>query len=161
MSIVSIQVRRAEDRDIPKIINLLTQVCNVHHSGRPDIFKSDSQKYTRGQLEVLLRDETRPVFVGAGADGEVLGYGFCIVTETRDNNVLCDMKTLYIDDLCVDEAARGKGVGRAIYDFIVDYAKEIGCYHLTLNVWACNPAAMAFYEARGLKMLKKEMEVIL
>jgi GNAT superfamily N-acetyltransferase len=53
------------------------------------------------------------------------------------------------------------GTGQIIYDFIKDYAKEIGCYHLTLNVWACNPSAMKFYEKQGMQMLKKEMEIIL
>ncbi len=155
------RVRRAETKDIPKILDLLTQVCMVHHRGRPDIFKPDSQKYHAGELEILIGDDTRPIFVGVDEEDRVLGYGFCIVTETKGNHVLRDMKSLYIDDLCVDEGIRGGGVGRAIYEYIVDYAKSIGCYHLTLNVWACNPSAMAFYEARGLKMLKKEMEVIL
>ena len=158
---MGIKVRRAEKRDIPKMLDLLTQVCMVHHNGRPDIFKPFSQKYHAEELEILIEDDTRPIFVGTDEADQVLGYGFCIVTETKDNNVLHDIKTLYIDDLCVDETCRGRGVGKAIYEYITNYAKEIGCYHLTLNMWACNPDAMAFYEARGLKMLKKEMEVIL
>lgn len=156
-----IDVRRARETDIPRILELLTQVCMVHHNGRPDIFRAGAQKYNEGELRILLEDESRPIFVGTDETGEVRGYGFCIVTETKNNNILHDMKTLYIDDLCVDETVRGGGIGRTIYEYITDYARSIGCYHLTLNVWACNPDAMAFYEARGLKMLKKEMEVIL
>ena len=158
---MDIHVRKARTDDIPRILELLTQVCMVHHNGRPDIFKAGGQKYKEAEPELLLEDETRPIFVGTDENDKVLGYGFCIITETKDSHILHNMKTLYIDDLCVDEEIRGSGIGRTIYEYIVDYAKSIGCYHLTLNVWACNPSAMAFYESRGLKMLKKEMEVIL
>lgn len=158
---MDIRVRRAEKRDIPRIIDLLIQVCNVHHNGRPDIFKGDKTKYTPAQLEIIIDDDTRPVFVGEDERGYVCGYGMCMITETRDHNVLCDRKMLYIDDLCVDEKMRGCGAGKAIYRAIMDHARQEGCYHVTLNVWACNPSAMAFYEAMGLRVLKKEMEVIL
>ncbi len=158
---MELKVRRAEEKDIPRILELLTQVNMVHHLGRPDIFKGPTQKYRSEELKLLLKDDARPIFVGTDEEGYVLGYGFCIVTETRDHHLLEDMKTLYIDDLCVDETRRGGGIGGAIYRYILDYARSIGCYHLTLNVWACNPQAMAFYESKGMKMLKKEMEVIL
>lgn len=158
---MELTVRRAEEKDIPRILDLLTQVDMVHHRGRPDIFKGPAQKYQAEELALLLKDDARPIFVGTDEDDYVLGYGFCIITETRDHHLLEDMKTLYIDDLCVDEARRGSGIGGTIYRYILDYARAIGCYHLTLNVWACNPQAMAFYESKGMKMLKKEMEVIL
>ena len=156
-----IKVRRAEKRDIPKVLELLTQVCMVHHLGRPDIFKPNSQKYHTEELELLFEDETRPVFVGVDENDRVLGYGFCVLVDYSGNNVQVPRTELYLDDLCVDEKARGKGVGSVIFDHIRTYAKEIGCYHLTLNVWACNPGAMAFYESKGMKMLKKEMEIVL
>ncbi len=155
------QVRRAEQKDIPSLLHLLTQVCNVHHSGRPEIFKSDSQKYRAEELELLIEDDSRPIFVYVDQDDHVMGYGFCAVIEYSGNNVLVDRRELYLDDLCVDEKARGRGVGGTLFEYIKNYAREIGCYHVTLNVWACNPGAMAFYEAKGMKMLKKEMEVIL
>ena len=69
--------------------------------------------------------------------------------------------TLYIDDICVDENARGLGAGRALYERILDYAREKGCYNVTLNVWSCNPGAMAFYEKLGLVPYKIGMEQIL
>ena len=156
-----IKVRRAEKRDIPRVLELLTQVCMVHHKGRPDIFKADSQKYHAEELELLFEDETRPVFVGVDEHDRVLGYGFCVLVDYSGSNVQVERTELYLDDLCVDESARGKGVGSVIFDYIRSYAKEIGCYHLTLNVWACNPGAMAFYESKGMEMLKKEMEIVL
>ena len=143
--------------DIPRIIDLLKQVGGVHHDLRPDLFRSGAQKYNETDLESLLTDPARPIFA-AVEDGKLLGYCFCILEETKNNPVLMDDKTLYIDDLCVDETIRGKHVGKALYEHARAYAKEIGCRSLTLNVWCGNDSAMAFYEKRGLKPRKIYME---
>ena len=133
----------------------------VHHNGRPDLFKPNAKKYTDAQLEEILLDATKPIFVAKNETGEVLGYAFCILVQHINNNILTDVKTLYIDDLCVDEACRGMHIGKALYDFTVAFAKDSGCYNLTLNVWTCNAGAMAFYEKCGLKPQKIGMETIL
>ena len=153
-------IRYANEKDIPRLADLLCQVLDVHHKGRPDIFKAGARKYTDAELSAILADENTPVFV-AEDDTGVLGYAFCIFTQHKDHNVLTDVKTLYIDDLCVDEAARGKGVGRLLYEHVLAYAKEAGCYNVTLNVWACNESAMRFYEHLGLVPQKTYMETIL
>jgi ribosomal protein S18 acetylase RimI-like enzyme len=79
----------------------------------------------------------------------------------KDDKLLQDTKTLYIDDICVDEKARGKHVGTELYEFVRDYAKSIGCYNITLNVWEGNDAALSFYRNMGMKVQKTGMETIL
>lgn len=153
-------VRRAEGRDIPAIMELLRQVNRVHYEGRPDLFKL-ATKYTPEELAGILADEGTPVFVCADEAGRVLGHGFCVFQQHVNSNLLTDVRTLYIDDICVDEAARGLGVGRALYDHILDFARANGCYNVTLNVWSCNPGAMKFYERLGLVPYKVGMEQIL
>ena len=153
-------IRRAKEKDISKIGDLLSQVDLVHHNGRPDIFKI-GRKYTDEQLKVLLKDEKRPILVFADEKDEVLGYCFCILEEHTDSTVLTDIKTLYIDDLCIDEGMRGKHIGKALYLAAVQLARDLGCYNLTLNVWSCNPTALRFYEACGLVPQKIGMELIL
>ena len=155
------KIRRACDKDISGIDNLLQQVLMVHHNGRPDLFKADTKKYTDSELKEILKDDTRPVFVACDEENNVLGYGFCVITENIGDNILTDIKTLYIDDLCVDEKLRGKHIGREIYEYILSYAKDIGCYNVTLNVWECNGAARKFYESLGLIPYKTCMEKIL
>ena len=150
-------IRKAETRDIPGMIDLLLQVGEVHHRIRPDLFRSRAQKYDENALEQLLKDPNRPIFA-AVEDGKLLGYCFCILEITRDNPVLMDQKSLYIDDLCVDETARGRHVGSALYDYACAYAREIHCDTVTLNVWCGNDSAMAFYESRGLKPRNIHME---
>ena len=154
------EIRRANNSDLPDLHRLLRQVLEVHHAGRPDLFRSGTEKYTDGELRAILCDETRPVFV-AVREGTVCGYAFCMFRRFPADNILTDVQTLYIDDLCVDEKACGQGVGRALYDFVRGFAKEHGCYNLTLNVWACNGNALRFYEACGLKPQKIGMETIL
>ena len=70
-------------------------------------------------------------------------------------------KTLFIDDLCVDKEARGQKIGEQLYQFALDYAKELGCYNLTLHVWNDNAGALRFYERLGMKPRYTEMETIL
>lgn len=146
--------------EINGVNKLLRQVLEVHHSGRPDLFKGGVKKYTDEQLSGILSDEKTPVF-GAFEGGELLGYAFCILKTNEGSNILTDIKTLYIDDLCVDEAHRGRHIGRSIYEYVCGFAKEAGCYNITLNVWSCNPSAVKFYESLGLKPQKIGMEKIL
>lgn len=153
-------IRRAEMKDTDTIKKLLSQVLMVHHNGRPDIFKANCRKYTDGELKELICDDLKPIFV-AEDEGTVLGYCFCIIKETVNDNILMDTKSLYIDDLCVDETARGKKVGSALYGYVKEYAKKIGCSSVTLNVWECNTGAKAFYEKMGLSPQKTIMEEIL
>lgn len=154
-------IRRAKQKDMPGINNLLNQVLMVHHNGRPDIFKAKVKKYTDEELAVIIADDFRPIFVGVDEEDKVLGYAFCVFQQYINNNILTDIKTLYIDDLCVDESLRGQHIGRQLYEYVVAFAKEQGCYNLTLNVWSCNESAMKFYEKCGLAPQKVGMETIL
>ena len=153
-------VRRAEARDIPAILNLLVQVDMVHHNGRPDLFKGPATKYSAAELEKILSDEGTPVFVCVNEADQVLGHGFCVLQHSG-GQLLVEHTTVYIDDICVDEAARGQGVGKALYDFALDFARASGCYNVTLNVWAGNDSAKLFYERQGMTFQKYEMETIL
>lgn len=154
-------IRAANEKDINSINRLLLQVLTVHHNGRPDLFKPNARKYTDAQLKDILNDASKPVFVAADDNGNVLGYAFCIFQQHINDNILTDIKTLYIDDLCVDESKRGMHIGRQLYEYVLSYAKQNGCYNVTLNVWACNENAVKFYDSCGLKPQKLGMEAIL
>ena len=153
-------IRFAAKEDIPGLIRLLRQVGQVHHEIRPDIFRAGAQKYDEAALSALLRDPNRPVFAAMEGDA-MLGYAFCIWQEVKNDGALADRKNLYIDDLCVDQGVRGKGVAKALYDAVLAWAREQGCDAVTLNVWCGNDRAMAFYEKCGLKPQKVVMETIL
>ena len=154
-------IRRARTTDIPGIAKLLLQVAQVHADGRPDLFMSGGTKYTDDELAVIIEDNERPIFVAVDEDDTVLGYAFCVHEHYPDSPSLTPVHTLYIDDICVDEAARGQHVGSRIYAHVIDWARAQGYYNVTLNVWTCNPGAQKFYESLGMTPYKVCMEQIL
>ncbi len=158
---MELQIRRAEEQDMEGINRLLFQVLMVHHNGRPDIFKAGCKKYTDDELQAIIYDDKTPIFVAVDEENRVVGYAFCIFQQHIGNNILTDIKTLYIDDLCVDENNRGQHIGKQLYEYVIAFAKEQECYNVTLNVWSLNESAMKFYEACGLVPQKIGMETIL
>ncbi|MCQ2513820.1 MAG: GNAT family N-acetyltransferase [Ruminococcus sp.] len=156
-----ILIKIAEKRHISGLCKLLHQVCNVHHNGRPDLFKLGGIKYSEAQLEDMVKSKDNPIFVAVDKNENVLGYAFCITKQFLNDGALTDIKTLYIDDICIDEKYRGKSIGSRIFRFVKDYAKEHNYYNLTLNVWSCNPGAEEFYKKCGLMVQKTGMECIL
>ena len=154
-------IRRAKKTDINGINKLLQEVLMIHHNGRPDLFKANVKKYTDEELYLIIADDTKPIFVAVDEKETVLGYAFCIFQQHINNNILTDIKTLYIDDLCVEEEKRGLHIGKQIYEYVLEFAKQQNCYNVTLNVWSCNESAMKFYEKCGLVPQKIGMETIL
>ena len=154
------EIRFAKPEDVPGILQLLRQVGQLHHRGRPDIFREKAQKYGPSQVLALMDSTQTPLFVAVEGE-QVLGYGICQVKTHHQDPVIRDHTELYVDDLCVDEGVRGQGIGRALYQQICGYAKNRGCRCVTLNVWSCNESAMKFYESMGMRPRKVCMETLL
>ena len=158
---MSVSIRKAGSEDVESVMKLLKQVLEIHAQIRPDIFISGTTKYTPEELKEILSDATRSIFVAVDEKDRVLGHLFCEVIHQPFSTNMHSFKTLYIDDLCVDENARGMHVGTILYEFALKYAKEIGCYDVTLNVWEGNDSARAFYEKKGMFVKETQMEIIL
>ena len=156
----AMEIRRAGEKDLEGVHRLLGQVLAVHAEGRPDLFRAGTRKYTDEELLGIFADDARPVFVAVEGD-EVLGHAFCELNDFRRSNNMQPILSLYEHALRVDERARGRRVGTALYRRVVEYARELGCHNLTLNVWSCNPGARAFYDAMGLVPQKTCLEQVL
>ena len=154
-------IRRANERDIPGLLRLLSQVLELHAALRPDCFVPGTTKYSAQELTAILNDETTPVWTAVDENGAVLGYVFCILRRPPANKNLVPFTSLYIDDLCVDEAQRGKGLGAALFRRAVSEARRMGCYEVTLNVWNGNDAAQRFYEKMGMRPKSTQLEFLL
>ena len=154
-------IRRAAEKDLEQILNLLHQVLEVHAKLRPDLFIPGTTKYSPEELKELMRDDQKPIFVWTDENDVTRGYVFCVIQEPVISENMIPRRGLYIDDLCVDETCRGRHIGADLFDFVKAEAKRRGCYHLTLNVWDGNSNALAFYQKRGLKTQKTVMEMIL
>ncbi|MBR5754012.1 MAG: GNAT family N-acetyltransferase, partial [Clostridia bacterium] len=133
----------------------------VHAALRPDLFIPGTTKYSDEELQSIFADDSRPVWVAVDEDDRVLGYAFCMVEEPSDSANLYPHRTLYIDDICVDESARGQHVATRLFEHVKNEARALGCYDITLNVWTGNEGAEKFYEAMGMQPKKTMLEYIL
>lgn len=154
-------IRRADKKDIPRLLELLQQVLEIHAKIRPDIFISGTTKYTNEELEELIRDDTKPIYVATNENDRCVGYAFCQIKNQPFSNNMVPFTSLFIDDLCVDGSIRGQHVGQSLFEFVKGEAKRLGCYEVTLNVWAGNTSAENFYEKMGMKTKERQMEFIL
>lgn len=160
-----ITVRYAKKGDEGAIAALLVAIHAQHAEGRPDLFGAGRAKYDEAAVLAMLEKENAPILVAVednenGEDGEVLGYAVCQVVR-NENPAQSDYQTLYIDDINVAASARRKGVGSALLEKCRKLAVEKACYNLTLNVWAFNTGAIAFYEANGFSTQRMILEEIL
>lgn len=158
---MNLTIRRAQDKDADRMLVLLGQVLEVHAKIRPDIFISGSTKYRREDLFGMFRDESRIILAAVDERDVLQGYAVCELQRQPFGTTMKDFTTLYIDDLCVDEACRGQHIGKMLYEAVLETARGMGCYDVTLNVWEGNDAARAFYEAMGMGIKETTMEVIL
>lgn len=154
-------IRRAHEKDIPRLIELLQQVLKIHAKIRPDVFISGTTKYTNDELIQMIKDDANPIYVAVDDSDLCLGYAFCQLREQPFSNNMIPFKSLFIDDLCVDEKVRGQHVGESLFEFVKSEAKKLGCYEVTLNVWSGNTSAESFYEKMGMKTKERQMEYIL
>lgn len=154
-------IRRAEEKDIPRLIELLQQVLDIHAKIRPDVFISGTTKYTDDELLQMIKDDTNPIYVAVDEKDLCMGYAFCQLREQPFSNNMVPFTSLFIDDLCVDQSLRGQHIGESLFEFVKAEAKRLGCYEVTLNVWAGNTSAEHFYEKMGMKTKERQMEYIL
>ena len=154
-------IRRATKKDIPRIMELLGQVLQIHADIRPDIFIPETTKYTVDELTELLKCEEKPIYVAVNDEDVCRGYAFCQLKGQPFSNNMVQFKSLFIDDLCVDKCERGQHIGECLFEFVKQEAKRMGCYEVTLNVWAGNTSAEKFYKKMGMKTKERQMEYIL
>jgi ribosomal protein S18 acetylase RimI-like enzyme len=156
---MNICIRKARPKDCDEVIKLLKQISQLHHIGRPDIFKPGVSKYNAEDLRVKFTDPLEYIIVAADEEDHVLGYAFSYYEIKHDSRLLVDRKILYLDDLCVDDACRGKNIGSQLFDATLSHARETGCDSLELNVWDFNSPAVRFYKKHGMTVKYSRMEL--
>lgn len=155
---MNLNVRRAITSDGETVSRLLYQVAEIHHEGRPDIFKPASKKYTQNEFEELICMKDFAILVAEDENKKVHGYAFCKI-KCFETSVIQPYKSLYIDDICVDKESRGHHVGTVLFEAVKKLAKELNCDNIELNVWEFNESAMKFYEKMGMITQRRGMEL--
>lgn len=155
------RIRNAENKDAAGVLRLLHQVLELHAALRPDIFISGTTKYTESELPAVFSAENRCAFVAVDDQDRVLGYALCEIRQQPLSDNMRPFTSLFIDDLCVDQDARGQHIGTALFEYVKEKARAMGCYEVTLHVWEGNDAARSFYDRMGMKPQETQMELIL
>ena len=150
------QIRRAGVEDIPSLLELLEQVLAKHAEIRPDLFIPHTTKYDKRELSLIVNNEETPVFVCE--EERVIAYAFVVKEILPQSRNMYAQKNAYLDDLCVDEAYRGKGIAGKLLAYVEEEMRKEGIASLTLNVWEGNEEAKSFYEKEGCRIRKTMME---
>jgi len=152
-------IREACASDFNAIFDLENQVFQMHLNARPDLIKP-KLPFNQCYFEECLNDEDKKIFVYE-EDGNILGYCITQKLEYHGHHIYYDMKVLEINDMCVDENARGKNIGRQLVNRAKEHAREIGAVRLELTVWGFNRNARQFYEHIGMteRTIRMEMSV--
>lgn len=155
-------IREAEEDDA------FNGISSIEHNAEPtskgENFKINDiskEKNSKASEAITGVKKSKTKIDVAEKDGEVLGHIFFEIQDHSGEAHRQNGKSIYIDDLCVKEEARGLSVGKQLLDFAKEYGKKAGCYHLTLTCFWGNQAAYSFYEKQGLKPLNVEMEILL
>ena len=157
----TVTIRKAEIIDVKGILDLLSQVLELHAKIRPDIFIPGTAKYTENEVMEIINDKNRRTYVAVDADSRVIGYALCEIKSFTSSNFIVPHKEMYIDDLCVDSSARGRHIGRQLFECVKEEARRLGCYEITLNVWEGNSGAADFYKKMNMEPKSTTMELIL
>ena len=134
----SVVVRLAVPDDAEDIIRMMDALCAVTHDPptglTPDDIKRDGFGSEPWFIAFIAEDANEPVGLAMAERAYASDLGF---------------RGLYLTELFVDDAARGKGVGRALMRAVTAHCKAIGGTWVGWDVWVENKAAYAFYETLG------------
>jgi ribosomal protein S18 acetylase RimI-like enzyme len=98
-----------------------------------------------GVERVLRSGESEFLLAAAGDGGPPAG-----VAQVRYRyGVWLGAEDCWLEDVFVDPGARGRGLGRALVEAVIERARERGCRRVELDVNEANPAAIALYERLG------------
>lgn len=84
--------------------------------------------------------------------GEPIGEG-ALVFENNDRDYTVPGRRGYLSRVLVKDGFRGRGVGSALVDAAVQYAKQSGLAELTVGVGLDHPSTLGFYQKRGFREL--------
>ena len=154
----AVNVRFARKEELERVNELRRQVNDLHVAGKPEVFKPGFPDELRDYIYAVREDPNKEIVV-AELDGKVCGFAVLNHIVRPENPFMYERDFLDIDEFCVDEAWRRRGVAMAMIDFIRGYAIGKGFRRLELNMWEFNRDALAFYEAAGFRTFRRYMEM--
>lgn len=155
---MNLKIREATNNDYGEVYNLTLEVYTLHLKGRPDVYLEIDNPLTKEYFNDLLNSNTSKIFVVENVDDKKLSAYSILQIMTTKNPIFIPKTFIYIDDFCVSSNFKRTGIGKMMFNYIVDYAKSKKADSLQLNVWEFNKAAIKFYEAMGMSTRNRRME---
>ena len=157
---MKLKVRQVVANDYIKINNLVAEVHNLHVKNRPDVYADVDTPLMREYFDDLLNaSDTKLFVVEDTCNKELVAYSIVEIMTPRSIQRLITSRFAYIDDFCVKSSHQKNGIGRLLFECIVDYAKTEGASSLQLVVSEFNKSAIKFYEALGMSTRNRKMEL--
>lgn len=148
-----LQLARPEDRAAIEV--LAQQIHRMHVQWRPDIYELAAEMWTQERFDEAVAQ--RQLFA-AKIDEQVVGY---VLVKVRNYEMLGHVrrKVLLIDEICVDESLRNRGIGTEMMIEVRAIAKAFGCTDMQLGVYPQNNEALAFYQKCGFRIRSIDMQM--
>jgi ribosomal protein S18 acetylase RimI-like enzyme len=157
---MNLRIREALASDYTEINNLVLEVHDLHVQNRPDVYINVETPMMRKDFDDLLYANDTKLFVVEDTSNEsLLAYSIVKIIAPRSIRIFVPVKSVYIDDFCVRSSHQKNGIGRFLFQHIVEYAKAEGASSIQLTVWDFNRGAIKFYEALGMSTRNRRMEL--
>ena len=135
----------ATKHDRSAVNRLARQVHEMHVQWRPDLYTMPEKLFPEELYAELVKN--RELYV-AKLDGAVIGFAWVRI-RTSEGVGLITRKVMLINQVCVDEELRNRGIGTRMMEELRVLARAFGCTDLTLSVFPQNDAAVSFYQKCG------------
>jgi ribosomal protein S18 acetylase RimI-like enzyme len=152
-------IRLANTTDIDKILVLEEQIFRLHSRARADWVDETKRLFDHDFMKDCIESDNGKIFLAEDESSNIIGYCITYIKEIINHQVFRDMRNLEIEDLCIDEKHRGKGIGKKLFEEAVKHGKENGIKFIELSVWEFNQNAKIFYEHLGMRIKTNRMEL--
>ncbi|WP_064093507.1 GNAT family N-acetyltransferase [Rossellomorea aquimaris] len=152
----SVKIARLEDYD--KLKPLHKEVHDLHVKGRPDKYKTTDDTLDYEYFKETVENDNGRVFI-IEENQKVVAFTIIRKSQSPRLNTVIQSESVFIEDFGVDEAFRGMGLGKLLFEEVVAFTKELGIMTLELGVWEFNQNAIGFYESMGMQAQSRKMEI--
>jgi ribosomal protein S18 acetylase RimI-like enzyme len=151
-------IRTAIVSDFDEILTIEKQISELHYNARPDLINKEKIPFNFEHFRKCIEDENYKIFV-AEENNTIVGVCITQKRSIKDHLIFNDMVNMEIEDLCVDKRYQNKGIGKKLFEKVVEYSKENKINKIELSVWEFNKNAKKFYEHLGMKTRISRMEI--
>ncbi len=120
----------------------------MHHDIAPEWFKPPELAAAIDFFREALRSEALRTFV-AEIDGVVRGYALARLQQRPETALTYGGLVVELDQISVDPAYRGRGLGRQLIDQVRSLASDVGAARLQLTVCEFNRHVREVFERAG------------